>query len=358
MNEFRRLWDKKYEPQGRIDLTVFFVNIFLLMCHVFLMVIYMIIGHTFMICVNSVSLLVYLLFIFKCYKNIERYMGIAFLEIWLHQIFGILSFGWTPCYQNWCFGMIAAYFLPAFSQNDGNKTVKRPFYYAFLIIFSYFFLATTFPLMHLSITKELGIGMNSILFIANNLFVFFSITMFALYYTKRTDRKERELSRKADYDELTSLYNRYALNQMGERIATSSENNNKPYSVAIIDIDFFKKVNDKYGHASGDLVLKQLATLLRQSAIKGIVSGRWGGEEFVLISPHNVSYDNFTLTLEKLRAKVEKTKFIIEKKKQIKVTISIGSASVDGTINLEDAVSKADVNLYKAKESGRNKLIK
>ena len=59
MNEIRRLWDKKYEVQGRIDLTVFFVNIFLFLCHVFLMVIYLIIGHTFMIWVNVFSLLLY-----------------------------------------------------------------------------------------------------------------------------------------------------------------------------------------------------------------------------------------------------------------------------------------------------------
>lgn len=358
MNEIKRLWDKRYEPQGRIDITVFFVNIFLIICHIFLMIIYIIIGHSFMTWVNVVSLFVYLFYLFRCYRNIERYMGLAFLEIWLHQIFGILSFGWTPCYQNWCFGMIAAYFLPAFSHNDGKKVVKRPFFFAFLIIFSYFFLATTFPLMHLSITKDLGIVTNSILFILNNGFTFISITMFAMFYTKRTDRNQRELSRKADYDELTALYNRYALNQMGERIATSAEVNNKNYSVAIIDIDFFKKVNDTYGHTSGDLVLKQLATYLRQCSIKGIVSGRWGGEEFVLISPHNISYETFTTALEKLRIKVEKTKFTIEKKKQIKVTISIGATCVDGTINLEDAVSKADVNLYKAKESGRNKLVK
>ena len=254
--------------------------------------------------------------------------------------------------------MIAAYFIPAFSPNNKKRSIKRAIYNSFLIIFSYFFLATIFPLLNLNITQELNIYINSILFMLNNSFVFFTIIMFDLFYTARTDRNQRELSRKADYDELTSLYNRYALNQMGERIIIASENNNKNYSVAILDIDFFKKVNDTYGHTSGDMVLKQLAILLRQSSVRGIVSGRWGGEEFVLISPHNISYNNFVTTLEKLRQKVEKTKFEIENGKQIDLTISIGAASVDGTTNLEDAVSQADAKLYKAKESGRNKLIK
>ena len=357
MKSFKELWEKKYEPQGRINITVFFVNIFLIMCHIYLMIVYLIIGHKVMIYANIASLLVYGLYTFHCYKNIERYMGIAFLEIWIHQIFGILTFGWTPCYQNWCFGMIAAYFLPAFSSGNDKKLIKRPFIFASLIIFTYFFLATFIPVVDISFHQELDIPMNSLLFIGNNIFVFFTITMFALFYTSKSDRKERELSRKADYDELTNLYNRYALNQMGERISNASDKNDKSYSVAIIDIDFFKKVNDTYGHTSGDMVLKELANIMRLNSVKGIIPGRWGGEEFVMIAPHNISYNTFKNTLEKLRQKVERTKFKIENNKEIDVTISIGSAKASSGISLEDAISNADVNLYKAKESGRNRLI-
>lgn len=356
MNDIKELWARRYEPQERVNLTVFFVNLFLLFCHIFLMVVYIFIGHSFMTYVNVVSLLVYLLFLTSCYKNIERYMGIAFLEIWLHLICGILSFGWTPCYQNWCFGMIAAYFLPSLNHDD-KTSIHRPFHYAFLIMFTYFFLATFFPLMHLKITTELDIYANSILFIGNNLFVFIAIILFALFYTKRTDRREKELTRKADYDELTSLYNRYALTQLSDKVVTASKENKKPYSVAILDIDFFKKVNDKFGHTSGDMVLKQLANILRSFSVRGIIAGRWGGEEFILIAPHNITYTDFKDTLEKLRLKVSQTKFRIEKKKDIKVTISIGSVKVSKYKDLEDSVSDADINLYKAKESGRNKLI-
>ena len=284
-------------------------------------------------------------------------MGIAYLNIWVHLICGILSFGWTPCYQNWSFAMIAAYFLPAFN-TDNKFSKKRPIYYALLIIFSYFILATVFPLLNLKITIELNIYMNSILFIANNLFTFITIILFVVFYTSNNNRKEMELSRKADYDELTNLYNRHALNQLGKSIIEHAKENKKSYSVAILDIDYFKKINDKYGHKSGDLVLKRLANILKIYSTKEITCGRWGGEEFIMIASPEIEYSKFTKILESMRIKISESKFNIEDNKKIDLTISIGSAKLRKYKDLETAVSSADVNLYKAKKTGRNKLVK
>jgi len=357
MREFKELWSNKYDPQGKINITVFFTNIFLIMCHVFLMVMYCIIGHRFMIGVNVLSLFVYVFYTFHCYKNIERYMGVVFLEMWLHQICAILSFGWTPCFQNWSFGMIAAYFLPAFSnENEGN--FKRPFFFAFLIIITYFMLAIIPPLMDISITVDLGTNMNSVLFIANNLIVFISITLFCLFYTNRHNRKEMELSRKADYDELTELYNRHAINELSKRIIQEAKDNKSSYNVAILDVDFFKKINDQYGHNSGDLVLKKVALILKAAILNKMIVGRWGGEEFVIISSGEIQYKKFTDMLENLRLRISKTIFKGERDENIGITISIGAANVKKDVDFNSAIKVADERLYKAKESGRNKLIK
>lgn len=355
MNKIKELWLNKHDPQGRIDITVFFVNIFLLLCHVFLLLIYITIGHKFMIWFDIITLSLYIFSIFNCYKNVERYIGIAFLEIWVHLICGILSFGWRPCYQNWCFGMIVAYFLPAF---NSSKNSKRPFFYAFVIMFTYFFMATFYPLIDLDMTMELDIYTDSVLFIANNLFVFITITLFALFYTSSNNRKEKELSKKAEHDELTDLYNRHALNQLSKDLIDLAHQEEKEYCVAILDIDHFKQINDKYGHNSGDLVLKKIAENIRTSSIKGIIPGRWGGEEFVMIAPHNIKYSEFTNILEKLRIKISKMDFEIENNKKINLTISIGSTKINDYKNIEEAIGMADVNLYKAKETGRNKLVK
>ena len=179
-----------------------------------------------------------------------------------------------------------------------------------------------------------------------------------MFYTSRSNRKEIELSRKADYDELTDLYNRHALNDLGNKLIKMAKDDKEPYYVAILDIDHFKEINDKYGHPSGDLVLKKIASTIRSFSIRGIIPGRWGGEEFVMIAPHNIKYDDFTEVLEKLRIKISQTKFEIENKKKINLTISIGSAKMTKYGNIEEAISKADINLYEAKESGRNKLVK
>ena len=77
-----------------------------------------------------------------------------------------------------------------------------------------------------------------------------------------------------------------------------------------------------------------------------------------MIAPHNIKYKEFTKILEDLRIKVSETKFIIENGKKINLTISIGSAKIKEYENIEEAISKADINLYKAKETGRNKLVK
>ena len=354
MDRIKELWAKKYEPQGRINITIFFVNIFLCLCHIFLMVVYAIIGHKFMIYVNICSLLLFLLYIPHCYKNIERYMGIAFLEVWLHQIFGILSFGWTPCYQNWCFAMIVAYFLPAFYDKPRSA---RSFVYTFLIIITYFGLATTFPLLNLKITMQLDLLMDSILFIANNLFTFITIALFALFYTSSNKRKVSELTRKADYDELTGMYNRYSLNKISSDIINTAMKENKSYSVAIMDLDYFKSVNDTYGHTSGDDVLKKFALILKSFSKKDMISGRWGGEEFVMIASSDIPYEDFIKVLDNFRVKVSKTKFPIEDNQKINVTVSIGACKVTDYDNLEKVILKADENLYKAKEKGRNRVI-
>ena len=357
IEELKELWTNKYEQQGRIDITIFFVNIFVLLCHTFFMIMYIIIGHKFMIIYSAVTLLYYIYSIPNCYKNIERYMGITFLEIWVQLICGVLSFGWTPCYQNWSFGMIVAYFLPVFNK-DNKFSKQRPLYYALMIIFSFFFLATFFPLVNLKMTMELNIYMNSILFIANNLFVFIAIMLFTIFYTTNNDRRERKLSRKADYDELTNLYNRHALNEIGNSIINEAKANKKSYSVAILDIDHFKKINDKYGHASGDLVLKRLANIMKIYSDKGITCGRWGGEEFIMIAPHHMRYSTFTKTLEDMRIKISEIKFNLENNDKINITISIGASKLRKYKDLDTAVSAADVNLYEAKETGRNRLVK
>jgi len=357
MKEFKELWFNKNDPKGRIDITLFFTNILLLLVHIFYMFMYIRVNSTIMIYINIFSIFIYSMYIFSAHKNPRAYTGIAMLEIWCHMLLAILSFGWDSSFQNWSFAMITAMFLPIYSNGNIKINSKAAACFTSLLIVSYYLFWIINNLVSFPYAIELSNIDYYIMFIFNNSVTFFSIIMFAIFYTSSSNRRENELSRRADFDELTNIYNRRAMQDIGGKIIYNASLNNKPYHVAILDIDFFKKVNDTYGHLSGDLVLKRLSQMLKNFATKGIVVGRWGGEEFVIICPDTISYNTFTGMLDKFRIKVSKTKFTIEDGDKIEVRISIGAASIEKDITLDEAIAEADERLYKAKETGRNKIV-
>ena len=354
--EFRTLMNNKDTPQGKIDITVFYINLFLLLCHLFLMGLYVYIKHPTMIILNIISLYTYLSFIFRAYKMVDAYMTVAFFEIWIHMAAAVLSFGWEPGFQNWTFALLCAFFLPLFSPVNKREKDRRPIMIGLLFAFTYFILLFLIKTFNIPIIYQLSDRLNLILFVFNSIIAFITIIVFTYFYTTRSYKRQNELSRRADYDELTSLYNRYSLNYIGNSIIQQSGMVNKPFSVAIIDIDHFKKINDTYGHAVGDEVLKELSKYLRAYSIRGITPGRWGGEEFIMIAPNGIEFQEFVIILEKLRERME-SKHISVNKKDIQITISIGVASVKKVKSIEEAVAIADKKLYEAKETGRNKVV-
>ena len=145
-------------------------------------------------------------------------------------------------------------------------------------------------------------------------------------------------------------------NNIGNKRLSLLNNQTSKLDVAIIDIDHFKSINDTYGHDAGDIVLEKLARILRMYSIKEIKCGRWGGEEFVLISNNSISHKEFVNIVKELREYVETHKLDIGKKK-INITISAGIAQGTRCQNLEQIVALADKKLYKAKKTGRNKVV-
>ena len=157
-------------------------------------------------------------------------------------------------------------------------------------------------------------------------------------------------------DFLTGLYNTRQfdkiLNLSFERVLENKEK----LSCLMIDIDNFKKVNDTYGHAIGDIVLKELAQILKNNCRVFDVVGRIGGEEFCALLL-NCPKDQTSEIALRINNAVEKHEFNISENKFINITVSIGVAIYpDTTSNLEDIKEKADIALYKAKQSGRNRV--
>ncbi|MDK2792034.1 MAG: two-component system, LuxR family, sensor histidine kinase TtrS [Deferribacteres bacterium] len=167
-----------------------------------------------------------------------------------------------------------------------------------------------------------------------------------------THSKITELSIK---DELTNIYNRRYLLQSLETEILKSKRLKSPLSIGIFDIDNFKKINDTYGHPTGDIVLKKFADIINTHKRSYDIFGRFGGEEFLLILP-GTGDDEIFVVLDRLRKFIEKdlVKFV-----GFSVTCSIGGASIKdfSKCNIESLIIKADENLYKAKETGKNKVI-
>lgn len=152
-------------------------------------------------------------------------------------------------------------------------------------------------------------------------------------------------------DHLTGIYNRHFMVDDGKSRFSRALRHNQDMSVIVVDIDFFKAINDTFGHLAGDIVLKEVAQLLETYKRKEDLVARFGGEEFVLVMDQ-CSAENARIKAEELRKKIEETSI-----DGMKVTASFGVAQKsDTTESFEQILKHADEALYRAKESGRNKI--
>ena len=187
----------------------------------------------------------------------------------------------------------------------------------------------------------------------------FSIVAFTCAYIIKYLIKSRDFEQQyklATTDGLTELYNhRYFQEQMRMQVEQSKRYNNN-FSLIIIDIDFFKKFNDTFGHQSGDAVLRQVAQTLKRNVRATDIVCRYGGEEMSIILP-NTSKDEAQSTAEKICQRVASRKFKLAQDKETNVTISLGVSTFpnDGD-TASKVIDAADKRLYNAKHNGRNQV--
>lgn len=164
-------------------------------------------------------------------------------------------------------------------------------------------------------------------------------------------RQQEEMAQK---DGLTSLYNHaYFQNKLDFLI---KEKKLWPLSLIILDIDDFKKVNDVYGHLTGDKVLKKLSDILLSNSREGDLVARYGGEEFAILLPGTDIKAAYSFA-ERLNKVVANTKIDIEDQKPLNITVSIGVAEYEEGWTKEEFVDKVDQLLYKAKNTGKNRAV-
>lgn len=165
--------------------------------------------------------------------------------------------------------------------------------------------------------------------------------------------EEAKLESKEDF--LTKVSTKRALMNEIQRIEEAYKRYGTDYSICFVDIDYFKKINDTYGHEAGDVILSAVAQVLKKNARKVDFVGRYGGEEFVILLPSTGLKDSVKFG-DKLRSMIENFKFIY-KNERIKVTISSGIATRSANLSETMTLEAADKMLYLSKENGRNQVM-
>ena len=165
----------------------------------------------------------------------------------------------------------------------------------------------------------------------------------------------KELQLLASTDPMTKLYNRRYFSKVSQQIIHLAQRDRQDLSVIMLDIDKFKNINDTYGHDIGDTIIINLADQLLNTQRKSDISCRYGGEEFTVLLP-NTSIESAATVAETIRKNIENLTVDLQSK-HIDFTVSIGVSSLhDDEEDLEKALKRADEALYKAKESGRNRV--
>jgi diguanylate cyclase (GGDEF)-like protein len=199
--------------------------------------------------------------------------------------------------------------------------------------------------------KIAEIKKNDLIYLVKNMTIalifFIIVTILIVYFlVKRGLEKDRIT------DKLTTLYNRYYLEEQITHHIDLYNRYTRKFSIIFLDIDFFKKINDTYGHEKGDDVLSEIANIIKKEIRDVDLPFRYGGEEFIILLPE-IDLQRAIKIAERIRKSIENHKFQVDRQ----ITISAGVAEYQKGESVREFISRADNYLYKAKENGRNKVV-
>ena len=272
------------------------------------------------------TLLVYVIgYVIIAKDRLDVYVRLVYFWITLYMCLCTYCLGYKIGFHLYCMSMIPIIFYTEYMADKLGRKKINAFVVSGIIAICYLISA-----------------FNSVIVLA--FLVFYSRLMLSLI-----GDYEKKLRQTAQIDKLTGLYNRH---YMSGKLETSMSEG-KPQFITMVDIDDFKKINDRYGHNAGDYVLVNVARIMREVCSGSIVS-RWGGEEFLILTYG--SLEEGLPVIEKFRQRVESEDFIFGEQ-HIKVTVTAGAFAYTAGITADKWISAADDNLYKGKKSGKNKVV-
>ena len=330
------------------------INAILLFIHSILLISFAIIGIPIMVIMNILSVTIYIIMFKMITKNIIIYLEVTYAEVLLHMFLASFCMGWSCGFQLYCFAVIPIVYFCDYLSKKNKITTVYPIPMIASVIISYFILRIFCP--QYSTLIDISGTVATIVFTINASIVFMFLIIYHYLYQNMGLATERLLQHMVECDMLTGLSNRYAMNTLFDELIPEEYETEQNFSIAILDIDNFKLVNDTYGHNVGDEVLKMVAEILKESEGSNIHASRWGGEEFLIVISGKNSYETAKALLELIRVKVESSS-LETKNKKISITISCGISIHHFEEPIISTISRADSFLYKAKNNGKNQVV-
>lgn len=208
-------------------------------------------------------------------------------------------------------------------------------------------LRTTTPLVHVSETGIMAMRYFNIVCF------FTATTLAALAHTQATANAEAKLRRAADTDALTGLLNRRRMSDRMLHAWELARRDRRPMAVMLLDVDEFKSINDRFGHARGDDVIITVGEVLKRTIRRGDLAARWGGEEFLVLLPDTHLADAHEIA-ERIRLAIVQTQLADP---ELTVSATLGLASWHEGESLDATIHRADTLLYRGKRKGRNLVV-
>lgn len=303
------------------------------------------IGSPLLAWINVVSIAMYL----AAYHLVQRRrLHFAVMLVWLeafpHAAIGTLMLGWESGFHYLLF-----MFIPSVAMTSSRRRLQvflvalLAFLGALDIVSRMWGPVAPIPQASLIALKWLNISLFVVMF-----------SELASYYRNKITQAEQRLKVLATVGALTGLHNRRHFESVAEPHMARSRRSGISNSVVIGDVDFFKKINDTFGHKVGDLVLVSVSRLLKKELREVDSLARWGGEEFVFLMQETGLAEAIAVT-ERIRRAVEKS-LVNHQASEIRCTMSFGITQLLPNDTLGDAIARADQALYRSKAQGRNRV--
>jgi diguanylate cyclase (GGDEF)-like protein len=269
------------------------------------------------------------------------------VEVITHTLLVVPTLGWQAGFQYYLFAAVPFTLFNNRFEGKAIIFISVALCVEYLLLSIYTSHQPPSPLLSDDLVELLG---------CTNIVISFTAQGVISYYFRLASiYLEQELEKQAHTDPLTGLYNRRRMIDFLTQHGELAESEQTMLSVAFVDIDHFKKINDNHGHEIGDQILRAVAEFVKRQLRKGDTLARWGGEEFLLLLPHT-SLGGAQVLAEKICKTVAEHVFQIDGK-EYSVTLTIGLCEHRTEHPIEESIKLADIALYRGKQAGRNRVM-